>query len=635
MYYGTHQQSASVRRLVAGPLSAELVDGNLRAIRFHGDEVLRAIGYIVRDQDWGTYAPVLSGLDIATDDAEFVVRYDADCRGRGGESLYYTARISGHRDGTLNFTVQATPAGAFLTARCGFCVLHPILGVAGQPVTVEHTDGRVEQAHLPDLIDPWQPFKTIRAITHQVRPGLRATCRMEGDTFEMEDQRNWSDASYKTYVRPLELPWPYVMPAGIPQRQSVMLSLAGEAAPPRADVLDDGRVDIDIGDAAGRVPKFGLLITPEETASALAQVARLRAVAPQVLLCHFDPTAGHDLAALEGFAALARQYRAEMVLECAVPCRQDPIVELAAIAGLVRRSGLSLSAWVVSPDVDRKSTPPGSKWPDCPPLEDVYAAARRAFPDLPLGGGSFSYFTELNRKRPPLDNLDFVTHATCPIVHSADDIAVMQTLETLPFITRSTRAFIGDKPYRIGPSTIGMRDNPYGSRTMDNPDEGRVAMAAFDPRQRGLFAAAWMIGYAASVVDAAPEVLTLATLTGPRGLLAMENPGQVYPAFYAARLLAALAGAPRLACVTSRPSAVRALAGRQSGAAVICLANLTDRPQAVQVRLPGEPAELHRLVLDETSYQEAVLGSLTDIPVRADAQIVMQPFGVVRLTVAD
>ncbi len=67
---------------------------------------------------------------------------------------------------------------------------------------------------LPDLIDPWQPFKDMRAITHTVRPGLTAECRMEGDTFEMEDQRNWSDASYKTYVRPLALPWPYVLPCG-------------------------------------------------------------------------------------------------------------------------------------------------------------------------------------------------------------------------------------------------------------------------------------------------------------------------------------------------------------------------------------------------------------------------------------
>ena len=243
----------------------------------------------------------------------------------------------------------------------------------------------------------------------------------------------------------------------------------------------------------------------------------------------------------------------------------------------------------MSPDVDRKSTPPGSQWPDCPPLQDVYAAARRVFPLLPLGGGSFSYFPELNRKRPPLDGLDFVTHATCPIVHSADDLAVMQTLEALPFITRSTRAFIGDLPYRIGPSTIGMRHNPYGSRTMDNPKGGRIAMAAFDPRQRGLFAAAWMVGYAANVVDAAPEVLTLAALTGPRGVVAES--GAVHPAFDAARCLAALAGARRLACTSEHAGAVCGVAARIAGdGTVVRLANLTDRPQSVRLRLPGQPA---------------------------------------------
>ena len=81
-----------------------------------------------------------------------------------------------------------------------------------------------------------------------------------------------------------------------------------------------------------------------------------------------------------------------------------------------------------------------------------------------------SYFTELNRKRVPGRQLDFVTHCTCPIVHAADDLCVMQSLEALPFITRSVRAIYGDRPYRIGPSTIAMRQNPYGSATKDNPD---------------------------------------------------------------------------------------------------------------------------------------------------------------------
>ena len=50
---------------------------------------------------------------------------------------------------------------------------------------------------------------------------------MEGDTFEMEDQRNWMDASYKTYVRPLALPWPYPIEQGRRFTQSVALTVEG------------------------------------------------------------------------------------------------------------------------------------------------------------------------------------------------------------------------------------------------------------------------------------------------------------------------------------------------------------------------------------------------------------------------
>ena len=142
-----------------------------------------------------------------------------------------------------------------------------------------------------------------------------------------------------------------------------------------------------------------------------------------------------------------------------------------------------------------------------------------AFPKLRLGGGMFSYFTELNRKRVPAEQLDFITHCTCPIVHAADDLSVMQSLEALPFITRSVRALFGDKPYRIGPSTIAMRQNPYGSATKRNPDGRRIAMAERDPRHDGLFAAAWAVGYAARVVPAGLEQLTLSGFAGTFGLL--------------------------------------------------------------------------------------------------------------------
>ena len=64
-----------------------------------------------------------------------------------------------------------------------------------------------------------------------------------------------------------------------------------------------------------------------------------------------------------------------------------------------------------------------------------------------MGGGSFAYFTELNRKRRPFVLLDFVCHTTCAIVHAADDRSVTETIECLPYVIRSGRfLFRSDRP---------------------------------------------------------------------------------------------------------------------------------------------------------------------------------------------
>lgn len=579
--YGTDEPVPEARLLTAGRLSAELVGGGLRAIRIDGVETLRAIDYVVRDRDWGTYSPELDDLRIAQEDGSFSVSYHASCHSESGAVLRYDATIHGTADGHLRFDVSACPNGDFETNRCGFSVLHPIVGLAGRAVEIEHSDGAIERSVFPDLIDPYQPFKDIRAIAHEVVPGLKAVCRLDGDVFEMEDQRNWSDASYKTYVRPLALPWPYLLPAGEAFRQSVTLSLVGTGSAPRV-ASRAAPIGISVGEPIGTLPRFGLAITPEERAAVAAQIERLTEIAPQALLCHLDPAAGHGREALADYARLAARCPAEIVLEYVASCDGDLDEEFAALARLVREAGLALGAIVVSPAVDRQSTPPGSTWPDCPPLEAVYAAARRAFPSTRLGGGTLAYFTELNRKRPPVELLDFVSHCTCPIVHAADDLSLMQTLEALPFITRSARAIIGEgKPYRVGPSTIGMRHNPYGARTMPNPEHRRIPMALDDPRRRGRFAASWMVGYAACLANADVETFTGGALTGPLGLL---DDGAPTPTFRAAHLLAALGGRPRLRCVSERRSEVACLAGRlRDGRAIILAANLTDRAQAVRV----------------------------------------------------
>lgn len=628
---GTDEPSPDALTLVAGLLQAEFIEGGLRTIRYDGIEVLRAVAYVVRDKDWGTYAPVLQDCRVTQDAEGFRVVYRARCNDiETGQSLDYTATIAGKSDGRLTFEVSAVPEADFLTTRCGFAVLHPLSGVVGGRATVEHVDGSIEEAVFPERIAPWQPFRDIRAITHDPAPGLEARCLLQGDVFEMEDQRAWSDASFKTYVRPLALPWPYELPGGAANRQRVTLEIRDR----RPVVIRSARTEsapivVTVGGICGSMPRIGLVVHPDQAAKVLRHPDLLAEIAPQLLLFHLDPLAGHDAVDLGKFAGISElsEKVPEICLEVALPGREDPVHELRRLADAVVASGLLPTSLMVSPAVDRQSTPPGSAWPDCPPLADIYQAAREAFPGILLGGGMLSYFTELNRKPPPVAMLDFVSHCTCPIVHASDDLSVMQSLEALPYIVGSARAIIGeDRLYRIGPSTIGMRQNPYGSRVIPNPDGVRMTMTDRDPRQRGLFAAAWSVGYLAATEAGNLDSLIPGALTGSLGIADERPDGSIqrHPVFDVVRDFARAAGQPRRSCLTDMPNLVAAVATvRADGMTVLWLANLTAVVQPV--RIAGVQDFSVVLHLDDDANRTRV----DDVTVGND--IILSPYSVVSL----
>ncbi len=583
--YGTRAREPESRTLVTGDLSVELQDGNLRTLRFRGHEVLRAISFLVRDKDWGTCSAAITHLAVEETRHGFSVTYRARFTAPSGANLDCAISISGMAQAVI-VSADCVSDADFETARTGFVVLHPIVGIAGEPVEVRHGDGSSEQAIWPDQIEPWQPFKEIAAITHRVAPGIEATTEFDGDIFEMEDQRNWTDGSYKTYVRPLALPWPYRVPKNEPFSQRISVEIRAEdRAVPAAGISDV--IAVRLTPTKFTFPEIGVGLRPECLQEELAALSVLKTIGARHLVAHFDPDAGHGIEALKGYAEIAARSGLKVTLELAVPCKRPLDEEMAAFAALVGKAELKLDTLFVCPSVDRQSTPPGSKWPDCPPLKDVYAAARAAFPGVRLGGGMMSYFTELNRKRVPGDLVDYVSHCTSPIVHAADDLSVMQTFEALRYVVSSTRAIYGDKPYRIGPSTIAMRQNPYGSATKQNPAHSRVPMARSDPRHNGAFGAAWTLAYAATVTPAGLEVLTLSTLVGAFGLVAEDSEatakGELRPLAHVLARLGALAGEELVAVETSRPDAVVGLASKER----LLLANITSMTQTVA--MPEKP----------------------------------------------
>ena len=609
MLFGTEEPAAETRLLVAGPLSAELDAGNLRYIRHDGREAIRAISYVVRDQFWGTFNPEIRNLEVEETGGRFTVTYSASCGG-DGQRFDYRARITGNADGTLRFEGVGTPVTDFLTNRTGFVVLHGVEGISGNPVEVAEVDGRVVETRFPEVIDPVQPIMNIRALTHEVAPGLKVTCTMLGDTFEMEDQRNWTDASYKTYVRPLGLPHPFILTAGETIEQAVELSFEG-TAPPRMDAGGDGtpEVTVAVGAQIGRVPPIAMGLEWQSTDAAMARREQLTGLVPGYVSCYFDARhAGPE--AMRGFRDIADALDWQLALEAVVPDLDNPGEALRSIAAMAGAAGARFGSVAVSPAGDLDFVIPGAVFDDMSPYDRLYAAARDAFPGCAIGGGNFMYFTELNRKPPPFEGLDFVTHPTCAIVHAADDRSVTETIETLPYIIHSVRSLFDGKPYCLGPVGIGTRTSPFGGPPAPNPHSGRVAMCRNDPRQRGLLGAAWHLGVAARAAEGGVTALILGAPTGDHGLV--HHPGETpqpwfdehggrFPAWHVMRGMYAASGRPRRATGVSMPREVQALAFETDADLEVWLANLTGEERRVRLDVSGGES-MRVAILDEDSF---------------------------------
>ena len=611
---GTEEIDPPSQQLAAGPLTAELENGQLRYIALNGVEVLRGTAFLVRDQNWGTYAPQIDSLSVTEGAGRFTVEYKALCAD-ANQRLAYEARISGSSDGVLTFDAVATPETDFVTNRAGFVVLHPAW-LAGQRLKVVHVDGRETETIFPARISPSQPVFDIRALAHEAAPGLWATCRMEGDAFEMEDQRNWTDASYKTYVRPLALPWGYTLAKGSRHEQSVHLSFSGNTA--GRGEKSNTAITIELGrDLSMCMPELGVALPHDEIEVASAAVDAMRVMKPRFLVCHADMRDSAALSEFERIRQAGEATGAKMVIEVVVPDEADAIASLEPVATAAKRARLEIDAVVVSSASDLKSWQPGAQRPEKPTVQDIAAAARAAFPGTKLGGGMLSTFTELNRKRPKAALFDFITHTTCSIVHAADDRSVMETLETLPAIIGSAKAMIDEKPYRIGPSAIAARMNPYGKGVADNPANGRVCLTNRDPRQRGLFNAAWTLGYVAACAYGGVTSVAMGAATGPLGFVhhraadrpqpyfdAINGPA-VYPAFHVMSGLARGGDHHLVKMKLSEPGKVAALAWREGARIVLWLANLTADP--LTIRMSGfEDAPLQASVLDSSAFEQAV-----------------------------
>jgi hypothetical protein len=626
LYYGKDEPLPVQIPLRAGPWTLIYEGGDLRYLRLGDALALLRIYVALRDKNWGTVPATLTLVEQTVGADAFRIVYDAEHR-QGDVDFVWRGTLTGAADGTLTFDLDGEARSTFLRNRLGFCLLHPA-ACAGARCRIEHMDGTTSTAPLPEFIVPDQPvppFAEMRALTQEVAPGLKVRMELEGDTFEMEDQRNWTDASYKTFCTPLRLPYPVEVSAGTRIHQRITLRIEGDAAAltPAARAEDDSVRVAPTGEEARPLPAIGLGLASVPAALRAAQVARLKALHPAHLRADPRLAEADWLTALERAVEEAKTLGAP--LEIALRLPDSPAEALRQARQQFDRLRPEVARWLVYPAVEtfKRSAPP--------PHGALLAAARAALadyaPGTPFAAGTNSDFIFVNRYPPPQEGIDAFAFAINPQVHAFDNASLVETLGAQAAVVRSAQRLAGGKPVVISAVTLLPRFNPYAAA----PEPWSPPPA--DPRQKSLFGAGWTLGSVKYLAESGAASVTYYETIGAGGVMERE---QVFPLYHVLADIGAFAGGQVVPMRSSDPLKVEVLRLKKEGRMRLLLANMTAAPQQVSLSNVSGDFRLHRL--DETNAEAAMQSPETyraqpGEPAQASGEITLtlRPYAIARI----
>lgn len=607
--------------VTAGELKALYENGFLRYIS-HGDtEIIRMINLTVRDHNWHTIVPEITSEKIESTADSFVIEYEARCR-EGVVDFHWKCIIRGNADSTITFNAEGKALNAFRRNRVGITVMHPIESCTGKGCVITHPDGTTQTEQFPVAIKPSQPFFSICSMAWSPAESIEATLNFEGEFFETEDQRNWLDASYKTYCTPLSIPFPVAVNAGDEVNQSLRLQVNSHG---RKSVVSTKPLTFTLGgEKRFPFPKIGIPLSRRPHTDPI--IDRMKAL--QIDFLRVEVTVSDT-----GYADILQQ--AEEIVS-KLGCQLEVVLFVnEKIPDEFVQHLLPLSKYLLELIV----LPEKAKSADAILIRHVVPHLRKHFPDQKIGSGTDAFFTELNRSRTPPEELDFLTFSVNPQVHAFDVRTMTENLPAHRYVVESCRKFAGGKAIHVGPVTLKMRANPNATSQV-HEIEGSGALPPYvDSRQLSLYAAGWTMGSFKYLAENEVEAVTYYQTCGWAGLV--PHPDEPWPNEYAVPsrcvypvylLLQELLRHKKKfikPLISSHPLVMDGIAFiDDAGKETILLANLTPEEQHIQFLLKNFTAR----TIDAGNVSGLMEGTtwISNLkPVPINNSIVLPPFALV------
>ena len=584
-----HYSPNVMRNLRSGSLSLQYSAGSLWNICLGTEEVVRRIYLVFQDINWTSrpFEILNEKWDIQEDSFAAVINL---CGTHDAQSFQVKLIITGSPSGEISYGFSGRAFDNFMRNRLGLCLLHPIKHFASKACTLTLMDGSSSLSQFPDLISPHQPFKQLSGISHKTLTGKEIKVEFTGEVFETEDHRNWSDASYKTYCTPIELPFPVQILKGEQINQEIRVSLFDDnGAPSKAT---EKKTIISVSDSEVDLPNIGLNFPEGYSDSDHDKFGELGIEHLRLAVDLDNFSIGDILKAIE------ISKRLNLNFDLAITARncdqiKDFIIKNLKLVKLIRNCLIFSKVHKVTP-------------------EEFISTIREVMgSDVEISGGTNFYFTEINRGQPVVSGIDQINFSLNPQVHSFDDRTLIQNLATQQVIAMNAARIAGVLGVSVGPISLLPRFNP--NATEPERDVSNTALpASVDIRQLGWFAEAWTaisIKYLSQ--SAKIKTATYFETVGWRGIRESvagsrdpinfpSNPGEPFPIW---KLFASLKGFNK--CVLSNsnfPEMIDSLIIRNSLTTRLILVNFTN--EANQVYFDGIELDSVTLPPLSTTYMD-------------------------------
>jgi len=624
---GTTEEESAWISLKAGKLKMIYRNGALRYISSGSNELIRMIYAAVRDREWLTVDPVIADEKISIQEESFSITL---------KCLYHSPEINfsaeysieGKQDSSITISMEGEALETFSKNRIGFCILHPIEGCAGRNCIIEHPDGSSDQSFFPEEISPVQVFRDIKSMTWL---WARIKCRIdfEGDIFETEDQRNWTDASFKTYSTPLSIPYPAILEKDARIYQKVVFMAEGQF---ETETWQKERTKIKLyHEETFRIPSIGICRSGRSSPISKNELKTIRAVRFDHyrvdLHLYYDNWKTIAGMAAEESTDLGYQLELALFFDDNYFRQADEFIKWYS-------ENKTYVTYIILFHILHPSTPDQLALDIIPLLRELDAEVR-------IVTGTNANFAQLNRNRPGETGADNFCYSIHPQEHLSDKYTLVENLKAQEYSVLSAIKFSGDTEIIISPVTLQRRFNANISLA-ELPWSGHGIPPQIDSRQMSLFGGCWTAGSLKYLCESGPDSITYFETAGERGIIQGDHDsqwplyfpaisGMIFPSYHVFKFLLANKSMRLIRSVSSSPLTLDCLALTDGKQVRIILTNFSGDSQLLNFECCSGLFRIRTLNSD--SFGNAVSdpkwsGTENERVVRSDSTFELDPYSI-------